>query len=244
MAPVVPFIPAIIQGGGALLGFLGRPKTPKPSDLENQAFQEAITTSQEQRTGQRDLRRIGIPALAQATDFFGNLASGDPSRLGAAAAPEQNAIAASFRGSEQNIRETGRGGTRDLALALNSRDSAAAQAGVVGPLRSNAAAQLANIGIPAATSGSGQPNFGQVGAALGDLRLRGSALQTAAGQTAGGSIGNFLFDLAQNTGSKKPGGGFTPGVGTIEASPPGRGTSFGFSGSGPPAVNFNQPVAA
>jgi len=226
-AAAVPIITAVAP---AVIGFLTRPKTPKPSDLETRAFESQIATAEEQRVGQRDLRRIGIPALGQAADFFGNLASGDPSRLGAAAAPEQNAIAQSFRGARQNIRETGRGGTRDLALQLNSRDNAAAQAGVVGPLRSNAAAQLANIGIPAATSGSGQPNFGQVGAALGDLRLRGSALQTAAGQTAGGNLGNFIFDLAQNTGSKKTGGGFTPGPGTIESRPPQMGTSFGFGG--------------
>lgn len=227
-AAAVPIITAVAP---SIIGFLTRPKTPKPSDLETRAFESQIATAEEQRVGQRDLRRIGIPALGQATDFFGNLASGDPSRLAAAAAPEQNAIAASFRGSAANIRETARGGTRDLALALNSRDNAAAQAGVVAPLRSNAAAQLANIGIPAATSGSGQPNFGQVGAALGDLRLRGSALQGQQQTQAGGSLGNFLFDLAQNTGTKKTGGtGFTPGPGTIEASPPGAGTGFGFGG--------------
>ena len=233
MAPVIPFIPAIAAGGGALAGFLNRPKTPKPSALERQAFEESIATSQENRAGQRDLRRIGLPAISQATDFFGNLASSDPSRLAAAAAPEQNAIAASFRGARQNIRETGRGGTRDLALQLNSRDNAAAQAGVVGPLRSNAASQLANIGIPTATAGVGQPNFGQVGSALGDLRLRGSAQQTAAGQAAGGSLGNFLFDLAQNQGTKASPGGFTPRPGTIEAGPPNFGTSFGFGSPGP-----------
>jgi len=229
-------IPLLTTAAGSGLGFLTRPKTPKPSALERQAFEESIATSQEQRAGQRDLRRIGVPALNQATDFFGNLASGDPSRLAAAAAPEQNAIAASFRGARQNIRETGRGGTRDLALQLNSRDNAAAQAGVVGPLRSNAASQLANIGIPTARAGAGQPNFGQVGASLGDLRLRGFAGQTAAQQTAGGSLGSFLFDLAQNTGTKSSPGGFKPGPGTIEGSAPNFGTSQGFASPGPPPL--------
>jgi len=238
-AAAVPIITAVAP---AVIGFLTRPKTPQPSALERQAFEESIATSQENRTGQRNLRRIGLPAIGQAVDFFGNLASGDPARLGAAIAPEQNAIAQSFRGAEQNIRETGRGGTRDLALAINSRDNAAAQAGVVGPARSNAAAQLANIGVPTATAGVGQPNFAQVGSSLGDLRLRGSALQTSAQQTAGGSLGSFLFDLAQNQGTKSSPGGFTPAPGTIEASPPSFGTSFGFGSPGPPAVNFNQPI--
>ncbi len=237
-------IPLITTLAGSGLGFLTRPRTPKPGALERQAFEESITTSRENRQGQRDLRRIGLPAIGQSLDFFGNLASGDPSRLAAAAAPEQNAIAASFRGAEQNIRETGRGGTRDLALQLNARDNAAAQAGVVPGLRSNAAAQLANIGIPTATAGVGQPNFGAVGSSLGDLRLRGSALQTGAQQTAGGSLGSFLFDLAQNQGTKASPGGFKPGAGTVGANAPNFGTSFGFGSPGPAPARFNLPVAA
>ena len=226
-------LPLLTTAAGSGLGFLTRPRTPKPSALERQAFEESIATSQANRTGQQNLRRIGLPAITQATDFFGNLASGDPSRLAAAAAPEQQAIASSFRGAEQNIRETGRGGTRDLALQLNARDNAAAQASVVGPLRSNAASQLANIGIPTATAGVGRPNFGQVGSSLGDLRLRGSALQGAQQTQAGGSLGNFLFDLAQNQGTKAAPGGFKPGAGTIEGRPPTFGGTFGFGSPGP-----------
>ncbi len=205
----VAAIPAALAGGGSLLSFLGRPRVPEAGGLESRAFEEQIAASREQRGGLRGLRNIGLPALGQARDFFGNIVSGD---IGAALAPEQNAIASSFRGALQNVNERGRGGVADLTRQNLRRDLVAEQARIVGPIRSNAAAQLANIGIPTATAGTGAVSgFGQVGGALQTGRIQQAGLQAVLGQQAGRSAGNFISDLVQNQGTKSTGPNATGG---------------------------------
>jgi len=209
MAAVVPFIPLIASGVGALGGFLSRPKVPEATPLETEAFQEQIAAGRESREQRRSLFDIGKPALEQATSFFGNLASGSKGVLAAATSAEQQAIGSTFRGAKQNILETGRGGTRDLALANLSRDRAATQASLIPAVRSNAAAALANIGGSASSVASGNTSsvFGQVGSALQTGRINQFGVQAGVQQTAGAGVGNFLFDLARNSGSKNSGQG-------------------------------------
>ncbi len=212
MAPVIPFIPLIASGVGALGGFLSRPRVPEPSALETEAFTEQIAAGKESREQRRSIFETGKPALDQATSFFGNLVSGDKSVLAAATAPEQAAIGSTFRGARQNILETGRGGTRDLALANLSRDRASTQASLIPAVRSNAAAALANIGGSASSVASGNASsvFGQVGNALQTGRINQFGVQAGVQQTAGAGIGNFLFDLAKTDFSKAGGKPGTP----------------------------------
>lgn len=220
-------VPIALAGSSILGGILSRGGgKSEPTAQEKRGIESSFGQAGILGQAGGDFTGRGQRDLNTSSNFFNTLATGDRGALLRATSPEQQAITSSFRGSEQNIREQGRGGTRDLALAQLSRDRGAAQAGLLPQIRSNAAAQVGQLGLAGSQIGLGATaNAGNLfqGLAATSQAGRLGADQIAAGQQqGGGQLGGFLFDILNNSqsgGSK--GGGFTPGPGTIEARPPG-----------------------
>jgi hypothetical protein len=123
-----------------------------------------------------NLTSAGASDTGQASNYYSNILSGNPSKIMAAAAPEVNAITAGAQQQQKQIAQTGNrtGGTNAISQGINTGVRGQI-ADTIGKLRSGAAAGEAGIG----------------------------AGETAAGIGASSSAGNLASNLASISGTNR-----------------------------------------
>lgn len=165
----------------------------------------------------------GMPAVSQATNYYSTLLRGNRAQMTQAVAPEAAGINDTYAGASRAIEHGGaRGAARDQAVGEIAREKAGKVAGLIGGVRPQAAAALANTGLSTVSEGSraagtASSAYGNVGSIYGNLiGNRGADRQSAntAGEAASSSIGALTAQVlktysnyrAGSGGSKSPAG--------------------------------------
>jgi hypothetical protein len=221
-------LPWIAKGAGALgAGLLGRSaasNATKQSPGEAAAAAggtgaaKSLTGQAADRSGQAGtLAGIGTPALQQSSGYYSKILGGSQAGLRTAVAPELNASADLYRGTNSGINSRMVGPQRDVALADTSRAAAGTYSNILGSARPMAAAAQGGLGLGAtgaslgaagqaigATQGAGSIYSGLLGNATG-ARLAGNEQQ----QKVGADTGNMIFKILSKgkTGGDSGGGG-------------------------------------
>jgi hypothetical protein len=134
-----------------------------------------VQLAQQQAGNSTQLFQSAFPGFQTAENFYGNLATGDPSAIARATAPATQQIAAATAGAKANIlNNSPAGGERNLAIEQADVNQGAQVGSVAssGYLNSfNALAQLAGQGVGQSTSAAnaGTSAFGSSNQALGQL---------------------------------------------------------------------------
>ncbi len=144
---------------------------------------------------------IGIPALRQASGYYGTLLNGNRSQMAAAVAPETANITDAYRGAATGLERSGmRGPALDVARGNLARDVAGKVGGLTLGLRPQAAGALTQIG---------QNATGQAQAGLSTLLQPQINSQNLDWSNIGATITNLLKSW-QGRGSSGGGGTMRP----------------------------------
>lgn len=118
-----------------------------------------------------NLTSAGSSDTGQASKYYSDILSGNPSKVMAAAAPEVNAITAGAEQQKKSIAQTGNrtGGTNAISQGINT-GTRGAIADTIGKLRSGAASGEAKIGAGETNSGiSASSSAGGLASSLADI---------------------------------------------------------------------------
>lgn len=151
MPAVVPFIPMIAQGVGAVVGkFAGKKATDaaqKRSGEEDVSLQGGQQTGQESLGTAGSLMQQGRPMIGHAGNYFQTLLHGNRAAMGLATAAPRAAISDTYRGAARNLTQSGlRGAARDVHAGELNRQRAGQVSSLVTGVQPAAAEALANLG--------------------------------------------------------------------------------------------------
>lgn len=230
--PVVPFIPLIAQGVGAIGGGIAAKKAQegamKRSPEELAALQGAQGAAGTALKEGQELAGETRPWLRQAGGYYSTLLGGNRAAMSQATAAPRAALTDVYRGAESNLaRSNVQGAARDVGMAQLARDRASKIAGLTTGVQPMAAEALAKLGSQFAGAGIAGADVG--GRLYGNLLGAGFQNRTYGrreGQDAGETWGKFLHDAVLNipTGSGNrtlPSRRTTPMYGGLPAGLPG-----------------------
>jgi hypothetical protein len=224
-----------LGGSGGKGGSAGL--TPQETKDLTSAESSLVGLIGQQATNAQQLYQLEEPGLVQATNFYENLASGDPGAIMRAIAPTAQAASQAATGARSNIMANAPpGGEKNLALEQVDRDRAAQIAKTSSGASlgaENALAKLGTTGVGLSTSESGAA-VGAAGglAGMGQLRIqsqqqqmeqKGQSMWPIALLAQGPNTGKGGSSLGQTVPAPNfSGGGDFAGAGA--------GTAFGASG--------------
>ena len=177
--------------------------------------QQLVQLAQGQAANSNQLFNAAFPGVQQAENFYGSLATGDPSQIARATAPAAQQIAQATQGSIQNIQQNApAGGEKNLAIeqTLANQGSQTGAVGTSAFLNSfNALGALGgqNIGqsISAAGAGiSGLSSANQGLSQLGNFNIQNAQLQMQQKGQSLGAFGGLAGDATSLVGSTSKGG--------------------------------------
>jgi hypothetical protein len=160
-----------------------------------------VNLAQTQNANSQSLFNESNPGFVSAENFYGSLASGDPTKIATAISPATQQIAQATAGAKANIMNNApAGGEKNLALeqADVSQGAQVGQAATGSFLNSyNALATLAGQGTGESISaaGTGISGFGQANAGLGqlgNLQIQQKGAQLGAFTGLAGDVSTFL----------------------------------------------------
>jgi hypothetical protein len=228
--PVTPFIPAI---AGAAAGIFGGKAATSAAMKRSPEEQQALTGAQGAgtslgtqggslfKTGTGMVQQ-GQSTVAQPTNYFSKLLSGNRALQSQAVAAPRAAISDTYRGAERNLEQGGvRGASRDQAKGDLSRQRAGQISSLITGVQPAAAGALTSIGENqtsqgVATAGQGVGATGASGNIFANLLQQGNANRQygrSEGQNFGSGFGGLIFDMLQATGKFKGKSGGGPGYG-------------------------------
>ena len=215
--PVIPFIPAISAGVGALSGHFGSEAAQRRSPEEEVALRGQQGAAGSLLGAGTGLLAEGRLPLQQATSYYGTLLRGNRGALAQATAAPAGQIRDLYAGAERGLERYGRIPT-GAARAELARERAGKLAGLVSGVQPGAASALAGIGSDVTRTGLGA--MGQAGSLYSGLLGQGFGNRVygrAEGQELGVGLGGLIFDLLRGTGGgqRNP----VPGVGRWSPGP-------------------------
>lgn len=218
--PVIPFIPLIASGVGAIAGKFGAKKAQdaaqKRSPEEAVAQTGAQTGAQTLQTGGAEALKTGEETQQPATNYFDTLLHGNRAQQSQAVAAPTAKITDVYAGAQRNLEQQGvRGAQKDVASAGLNQGRASQISSLVTGVQPAAANALTSIGQTQQQRGAGM--IGSSNATNAGLLQQGNANRQYArgeGEKAGSSIGGLVFDVAnagaQAYGAKSGASGLPP----------------------------------
>lgn len=202
--PVVPFIPLIAQGAGAVGAGIAAKKAQssaqKRSPEEEAALKGATGAAGTALQQGTELSKLSLPYLKQAGGYYSTLLGGNRAAMSQAVAAPRAALTDVYRGAERNLeRSNVQGAARDVGMAQLARDRAGKVAGLTTGVQPYAADALAGLGERFAGAGLAGADVG--GRIYGNLLGEGFRNRTYArreGEDAGETWGKFLHDAILN----------------------------------------------
>jgi hypothetical protein len=229
MGAIIPFIPTI---AGAIGGILGGKKAT--SAAMKRSPEEAVALGGAQGAGAAlgaqgkglygtgtGMVAQGQTTLAQPTNYYSRLLSGNRALASQAVAAPRGAITDVYRGAERNLEQGGvRGAARDVAKAEIGRSRAGQISSLITGVQPAAAGALTSIGETQTGQGAGIASTGvsatgTSGSLYSNLLGQGTQNRQYArgeGEKFGSGFGGLIFDLLNKAGMKKGGGGGGGGV--------------------------------
>lgn len=213
MAPIVPFIPLISSGLGALGGMIGAKKDKSGKVLNvAEVAQQGLDTAGQQRQLGTDVSKLGMGSLTQASKYFGDILSGGQA-LAEATGTTASDVGRQYESVKGQIaRNAPRGGAATRALAqlpylqasdvLRLRQGARETAG-----QATGQLGLGATGLGVQSLGSALSGYeGLLGSALGN-RAMNRQFYGDIGENIGTLLGDVLSKVIKPKGSSGGGGG-------------------------------------
>jgi hypothetical protein len=212
MGFIAPFIPAI---GSAIGGIIGGRKATAAAQKRSPEEATALTGAQGAGTALgaqgssqfatgTGMVKAGQSTLAQPTNYYSRLLSGNRALQSQAVAAPRAAITDTYRGAERNLERSGvRGAARDVASAELGRSRAGAISSLITGVQPGAASALTAIGenqtgMGAGIAGQGSSATSASGGIFGNLLGQGTQNRVYArgeGEKFGQGFGGLIFDL-------------------------------------------------
>lgn len=207
--PVVPFIPAIAQVGGAAIGGLMSKRAQqgamKRSPEEAAALAGGQGAAGMAQGGAKALLSQGMANQQGPANYFSSLLRGNRAQMTQAVAPSIAQATDVFRGAERGYDRAGlRGAARDVATADLGRARASHIAGLTTGVQPAAASALAGMGEGQVQQGAGLA--GTAGNIYGNL-LTGASQHRQWADQRGTEAGKAWGGLVQDVINKVPWGG-------------------------------------
>lgn len=201
MGFLAPAMPWIVQGAGALYGYLSNRSASKKANAERgTALAGAQGTADWLGQEGTSLTNQGRGGLGKAQGYWETLMHGNRAQMAQATAAPAGAIRDLYRGAERGIDRAGiRGGSRDMAFADLARERAGKIAGLTTGVQAQAAQGLAETSTPMLAAGTGL-RLG-AGNLWSNLLAQGSARVNqvdANGRANGAAVGQMLSDMMKN----------------------------------------------
>lgn len=200
--PVIPFIPLIASGVGALAGKIGGQKATAAAQQRSPEETAALTGAQ---SAAGNLTNTGSSLISQgqgnvnpAAGYYKTLLNGNRGAMANATAAPRAQLQEGIRGAQTDITRMGvRGAAKDVLSGNLSRQGQSQVAGLTTGVQPGAANALATIGQ--GQTQTGQPMLAQAGNIYGNL-LGAGANNRAYARQEGGNTGNAIGKLIAGAG--------------------------------------------
>jgi hypothetical protein len=196
--PVVPFMPLIAQGVGALGGAIAGKKATQSAQQRSPEELAALggETNAANTLGQTGSSLVsqGTNALGKAGSYYGTLLGGDRAAMANATAAPRAQLGETMRGAQAQLGQSGiRGAAKDLLSGNLARQGASAVSGLTTGVQPMAAQGLGQVG--SSLNQTGAPMLGQSGNLFANMLGAGANNRQYArgeGEKTGGAIGSLI----------------------------------------------------